>query len=705
MGRITLLRERALASRPSFYGLTTLLRADAYKRWGHLATERNWPLWRARCVQHVLENVPMAVAPEERIVGRIPVLDHEPWMEQRVRQAEQVLSVLPPWPGGDRDHFAVDFEKVFSLGIGGLLAGISSYKGAARDADKRMFYESCEVAVGALGTLVGRFAAQAREAAHRAGEEERRAELTVTENTLRNLISGPPRTFREALQLMLLTMLALNVGERHILNVPGRPDRTLHRFYAADVQGGRLTRQDALELICEFYIQMNNYTPRGLAQSVMVGGTDSADRDVTNELSYLFVEALKHVRLAYPTVGICWNEQTPEELVHLGCELIREGLGSPAFFNDRLIARGLQGYGVSPKDSHSYVNSTCVEITTIGNSNQWVASPYYNVCQSLLNVMRKARDGELAGLHNTDELIELVTKELRVEVTGAAAELSKSWEARKKFGLMPLQSALTADCLARGLDIDREGARYNWVECSFVGLANLADSLAAIDKLCFEDRELSVGEFYDLLERDLEGCKGLRERILNSMPKYGNDDEKVDALAARLTSIFAELCRKTDVAGHPYVPGLFCWIMHDRLGAQTIATADGRLAGKPFADGAGPAQGRERRGPTAAVKSCTRWDHTPMIGGLVLNLKFSPKALERETGLRALADLIRTYMRLGGFEVQVNVVSSDVLEEARLRPDEHKDLLVRVAGYSDYFVNLTATMQDELVARTEFGEV
>jgi formate C-acetyltransferase len=253
------------------------------------------------------------------------------------------------------------------------------------------------------------------------------------------------------------------------------------------------------------------------------------------------------------------------------------------------------------------------------------------------------------------------------------------------------------------LDFDRGGARYNWVENSFVGLANLTDSLIAVQHLVYERKELSLSDFSAVLQRDFDGHEDLRQRIINTLPKYGNDDDQADRVAKEWAEFLIESTESQTVGLHRYVPGFFCWIMHERLGSETGATPDGRRAGWPLADGAGAAQGREMAGPTASVLSTTKWNHRSVLGGLVHNAKFSPSLLRTDEARKALRGVIETYLQRGGFEIQINVVGKETLLDARQHPERYPDLLVRVAGYSDYFVHLNARMQEEIIARTEHG--
>ena len=702
--RVLKLRERALHSEVREPFAKTIIEAEAWRAGG---SEAQWLIGRARRTAAILERLPIEIGPEELLIGRVEMRTPDAQETERLEWAQEVLKEVPPWPGGDIGHFAVDHEKLLRIGVGGLKREIGEYRSrldgnSAEDAEKETFYEACAMALDGLSRFIERHAEEVETQRREEKNPARKAELKRIAEACRQVAEGPARTFHEAIQLMHFAILALHFAEDHVLNVAGRMDRTLYPYYRADLEAGRITPEAAQELINCFYILTNEYTRRGLAISVMVGGRDAEGRDATNAISFMCLQALEEVRLVYPTVGICWHEGTPAALMRLGCGIIAQGLGSPAIFNDEVIARGLRDYGVSEADSVSYINSTCVEITPIANSNVWVASPYYNCPGALLEVLEDADSPK-----TFEELVEAFKQKLSNHVREAVRGIDKTWRGREEHGGMPLQSCLTDDCLAQGKDIDHGGARYNWVECSFVGLANLVDSLVALRQLVFEEKRFTTAEFCEILRDNFEGHETLRQEILNRMPKYGNDDDRADELAVEMTKAFAEICASQRIGSekHRYAPGLFCWVMHERLGKETGATPDGRLGGVALADGAGPAQGRERFGPTGAIKSTTKWPHEPMLGGLVLNLKFSPSALKGDESLEKLRHLIESVMRLGGFEVQINVVDGQTLLDAQQHPEAHQDLLVRVAGYSDYFVHLNPNMQAEVIARTEFGEV
>ena len=289
----------------------------------------------------------------------------------------------------------------------------------------------------------------------------------------------------------------------------------------------------------------------------------------------------------------------------------------------------------------------------------------------------------------------------------AVAEQNEARRQRQVHGGKPLQSIFTRDCIARGLDIDDGGARYNWVECSLVGLANLADSLYVINEEVFRQQRLTLPELQDVLQANFTGYEPLRQRFLRTYPKYGNDHDEVDSLVGAIVAFARQECTRyrMEPDGSPFIPGAFCWIMHERLGRECGATPDGRLAGFPFADGCGGAQGRETCGPTAAILSVTSWDASHLVGGAAFNMKFNGAIFNNPTAKERLGDLIVTFLSRGGFETQVNVLDAATLHQAQANPEAYRDLVVRIGGYSDYFTRLSPEMQAEIILRTEYQQL
>jgi len=695
--RVAALRQAALENRS--YDISSLALIDA-ETWLGRPEGEDWLLWRARRTAGRLERMPIDVSSGELVVGR-PQFG-TPTAEERLgieRVQRDVLKDIPPFPGGDAGHFHPDHEKVLTVGFGGITREIHSRRESATSDEQRVFYDACDVAVRSASAYATRVGNACEEMALRdRAEAERWRELA---RICHKVSVEPPETFLEAVQLMFLTITVLWFGEDHGLASPGHMDRTLRTFYEADLAAGRLTAEDAFEIICCFYIQLNMICRPGAAIAVMIGGRDRHGKDATCELSYLCLEARSATHLVYPTVGLVWHSETPPELMDFACRMLATGVGCPAFFNDEVISRGLREHGVSDADSHDYVNSTCVEIKVTGTSNIWVTAPYYNCPQALLDVLDGVAAGSVPLPVTFEDLNGCVRRNITGKIRAGAQEMDRVWNERAKTGGFPLASCVIKDCLARGQDYDRGGARYNWVENSFVGLANLVDGLLAIKHLVYESGALSLEQLHEVLETDFADAEPLRQHLLKQVPKYGTDNAEADALAVEWADFLSATTEAQTVGLHRYVPGFFCWVMHNALGAQTGATPDGRKAGMPLADGAGAAQGREIKGPTASLLSTTKWRHCRALGGLVHNLRMSKTALCDDRGIAAFRGLIETYLKRGGFEIQVNVVSLDTLRDAQKRPEKHRDLVVRVAGYSDYFTHLTPSMQEEIISRDE----
>lgn len=695
--RISILRQRCMDRKLLAWKDNSLARAKALKQ------SEIIPSWQERqglCTRQVLADLVFEIDDLELLVGRLAPRP-ETVLDSGLALARVYLEQYPV-PGGQTGHCELDLNDLFRLGIDGLMTRIRTLLVKAKP-EQAEAYRSFLSALDGLSIMI-EHAASCAQAAMPASSTERQSELQEIADACLHITHLPPASFREAIQLMWLALLAVQQGEGASLVGPGHIDRTLISFYENDTLSSRLTRQAVLALIENLYLQLNEFIPDGLAIPVMVGGRDAAGRDLTNDLSYLCLEALRRVKLVYPSVGICWHEGTPPDLVNLAIELITKGYSNPAFFGDATIQKGLKALGVPPSQACNYINSTCVEITPVGASNVWVASPYYNLCGMLLEEIK----AEMAQPPDSfKDFQQCYWARLGAAVAQGVAEQNVERQRRKMYGRKPLQSVFTRDCLGRGRDIDDGGAGYNWAECSFVGLANLADSFYILREEVFNLKQLTLAELDSILTSDFKEQESLRTRFMNAYPKYGQDIAGVDTLAQDIVDHAVAECRKHTLLPDDshYVPGTFVWIMHEYLGRQTGATPDGRRAGTPFADGAGPAQGRETRGPTAAILSTTRWDHSRMIGGLAFNMKFNTSLFKTPGGGERLRELVLTYLRRGGFETQINVVDAATLRKARQNPEAYRDLVVRIGGYTDYYTRLSPEMQEEVLLRTEYDHV
>lgn len=639
---------------------------------------------------------------DELIVGKPcyrELSDNEARMLAEARRAfgENVLRT-----DGQGAHMAIDYEKLLSRGVEGIRSEAKERLSETppQDAEKAEFYRAALTALDGLLDYEQRYAAFAAKKAEVETEPVRKAELLKIAATLQKVPREPAESFREALQSVHFVNFCLEG-----LYQLGRPDRYLLPFFEKDRREGKLTDESALELIDCVCILFNEYVNKGLAIGFMVGGRDENGRDICNDLTALFLQSIRHTHLIYPGIGFCVNADTPRELLFLSAELLTEGLSHPAIFNDDLIIQSLRSVGLPASEACLYTHSTCVEITPIASSAVWVASDYINLIQILLDMLGipplgDSNPGEAMTFSDFDGLLAEYRRRLREKVAANAAIQNRRQMERFHHGGDPLVSCFVNDCLLRGRDIDRGGARYNWIEPSFVGLSNLCDSLSVLRTLVFEQKVCTLAEFSDALKKNFEGSEKLFETIKNKIPKYGNDNDEADALLPVVTSWITDAVSKDRTyRGDRFIPSLFCWVMHEHFGTETAASPDGRKAGFPLGDGSGPAQGRENEGPTASILSSTKWNHAPFLGGVAVNLKFS-KASLGEHSAENLASLIRVYLSRGGFEVQVNTVDRETLLCAQKEPENYRDLVVRVGGYSDYFTNLSPAMQAEVLART-----
>ena len=639
----------------------------------------------------------------ELIVGRIVDREFSQEEEAEWKKIQEYAMAAGPSPFGQDSHMTVDYERLLEKGTSGIRREIAEMREnldltLPEDLEKDLFYASCQRCLEGVERFAQRYSQYAAGLAKQCADPGRKKELLRISEICAHVPKKPARDFYEAVQSVhFLTFCLSNkplkpTSPQYQL---GRPDRYFWPFYQRDMEAGRITEEEAQTLLDCLAIQINHRVPHGLSSGYMVGGRDAEGRVVSNDLTRMLMRVVEQVRLVYPSVGLCWCRDTPAEDLETAAKIIGKGHSHPAIFNDEVITEGLKRLGLPPEEACSYIHSTCVEITPIAASNVWVASPYMNLVQKLLDVL----DREYSSM---EELFDAYFAHIGEGIRENLIAEQKSRLERQRFNLDPLLSCFVRDCLEAGRDIEWGGARYNWIMPSFVGLSNAADALYAIRELIFNQKRWDFAGLNKMLAANFQGFETQRQMILREAEKYGNDADGPDSYVQRISQWIAAECgkyRRDD--GFRLAPSLFCWVMHDVFGQETGASPDGRLKGFPLGDGSGPAQGREQNGPTAAVLSCTKWDHTPFIGGIAMNMKFSRKYF-KEDSLRKMTALIRTYLKRGGFELQINVVDRDTLLAAREQPELYRDLVVRIGGYSDYFTRLSPTMQAEVIERTEY---
>lgn len=630
-------------------------------------------------------------------------------------------------PGTGIGHVIVDYPLIINRGFNGILADVESLKERHKsDEKKELFYDSVRIQIEAVIRFVNRFSNLASEMAKEEADPQRKEELREISRICAKVPAEPAETFREALQSFWFVHLLIQIESNGHSMSTGRFDQYMHPFYQEDINKNRITKEGALELLEMLWVKFtsliklrNEYYSIAFAghpmfQNLTIGGQDSAGNDTSNEITKLVLEATSNIRVTQPTVSFRWHKNTPKDLKLQVVDVVSQGLGMPGLFNDEAIIPMMLDKGTEASDANNYSILGCVEPIIEGKSDPRPNIGYVNLPKILeitLNNGKNPKTGELVGKETGDprgftdfnELwraykeqidyaIELLTLADR-QAAGVLAEHKPT----------PFISSLLEGCLNNGKTMQDGGVTYNSGGIMGVGVAIAADSLAMLRKYIFEDKELSFDEMLEILANDYEGHEDLRVRLENDSCKYGNDIEKVDFLARDTGRAFCNAIQsRMTTRNGPYHGALFSVSMYIPQGDALGATPDGRKAGVMLSDGVSPTQNKDTQGPTAAMKSVARLDHSLCYNGTLYNMKFTPDFFDTEQRRKKFIGMVDAYFQMGGFHVQFNVVSKETLEDAKVNPMQHRDLIVRVAGYSAYFIELDPFVQDEVIARTEF---
>lgn len=584
--------------------------------------------------------------------------------------------------------------------------------------------KAMRIAAGALIRFAERYAEEARRLAEKEADAQRRAELLRIAEICMHVPAHAPRDFWEALQMYWFVHLGVTIE----LNTwdafsPGRLDQHLLPFYERGLAEGTLTREMAEELLQCFWIKFNNQpappkvgvtaaesgTYTDFAQ-INIGGVRPDGSDGVNEVSYLLLDVLEELRLLQPSASLQVSKKNPDRFLKRAARILRTGYGQPSLFNADLIAQELIRMGKTVIDARCGGSSGCVEVGAFGKEN-YNLTGYFNLPKILELTLHNGVDprsgmqlgpptGDPRDFQTLDALLEAFSRQVEyfVELKVRGNAIIERLYAR--YLPCPFLSLLIDDCIAKGKDYHDGGARYNTTYIQGVGLGTMADALTAIQYHVFDRRTFSMAELLAALDQNFEGEERLRQQLLHRTPKYGNDDDYADTLMRRVFEIYyAAIEGRPNTKGGQYHINLLPTTCHIYFGSVTGATPDGRLAGTPLSEGISPVQGMDRHGPTAAVRSAAKMDHV-RTGGTLLNQKFTPQVLAGETGLELLVQLVRGYFNLDGHHIQFNVVDTATLRAAQQNPAQYRNLIVRVAGYSDYFCDLSPALQEEIIART-----
>jgi trans-4-hydroxy-L-proline dehydratase len=625
---------------------------------------------------------------------------------------------------GLRDFQAEIERRLAELGDG-VTPKASGAMGAAAEHDEREQLRAMSVAADAAILFAERHAAEASRLAAQEHDPVRRAELERIAQACLRVPAHAPRDFHEALQaywfIHLGVITELNGWDSFC---PGHLDQHLEPFYRQGLADRTLTREQARELLQCFFIKFNNHpAPPKVGVTAAESGTytDFANinlgglqRDGTagvGDVSYLLLEVIEELHILQPSQNVQISHETPEDFLRAALRVIRRGYGYPSVFNTDMVIEEMLRQGKSIADAREGGTSGCVETGAFGKE-AYILTGYFNLPKLLELALHNGRDprtgrqlGPQTGDPSTfDSLCSLFQAWERqvshfVDIKIRGNDIIERIYAEEMPA--PLLSLITDDCIATGRDYNAGGARYNTSYIQGVGIGTLTDCLAAIRQHVYDERAVTMADLLEALHGNFADREPLRQLLRNRSPKWGNDDDAADDLMrAAFETFFHAVDGRPNQRGGRYHIDMLPTTCHVYFGSVTGATPDGRRAGTPLSEGISPVQGQDRRGPTAVFKSAAKMDHV-RTGGTLLNMKFLPQVLEGDDSLAKWAALVRTYFQLGGHHVQFNVVGADTLRAAQADPESHRDLIVRVAGYSDYFCDLSRTLQDEIIARTE----
>ena len=632
-------------------------------------------------------------------------------------------------------HHILDWERLLKKG----------FLGIKKEAEERLakvdytnpdelrkvpFLESVIMAMEAAAEIGLRFATKARELAEKEDGASRKAELLKLAEVCDWVPANPARTFYEALQSVWFAYI-LAYWETMAMRglTPARMDQYLYPYYESDIREERLTKEEAQELIDCFFMKLQDpsWDPEDdhffivgdlTVPHLSVGGYKADGSDATNELSYMFIEAMMHTRVPQPDLGVLIHSKTPDDLLIKACQLVALGIGQPAFHNSdviipALLARGTaSGKQITLEDARNATEIGCLEpvLNGIDGGNQ---AGHINMplCLELalnngVNRVYHKKMGLETGDPKQFKSFEEVQEAYKKQMASAIRDrviLSNTRELSiAEMQPTLFQSALTDGCIENGLPREAGGACYPGCTGFFAtGLPDVADSLTAIKKVVFEDKKVTMAQLCDALDKNFEGYEELRQMLLKA-PKYGNEDDYADEQMVWASHEYAVEGRNyKNARGGKWVPGSLAFSTHAAFGKVVGALPSGRLAGTPVANGSGPCEGSSKKGPTAVLNSLSKVNAAELSNGVGLNMRFDPAVFKNGDGFKRLADFIRTLVEEKLFHIQINVISSDILRAAQKQPEKHKDLVVRVAGYCARFIYLPKSMQDDIIVRTE----
>ncbi|MBU3156897.1 glycyl radical protein [Clostridium estertheticum] len=633
-------------------------------------------------------------------------------------------------------HVSVDYAKVLAKGYKGIIEEVNC---AIKNADKenpqyikqKLFWESIIGSCKAVINYAHRYAKLAREMASKESNAVRAKELLQIAKNCETVPENGATNFYEACQSFWFVHAVINIESNGHSISPTRFDQYMYPYYEIELNSGKFDIDKIQELIDCVWVKLNDinkvrdevstraFGGYPMFQNLCVGGQTREGKDSTNDLSYMCIDATAHVRLAAPSFSVrIWNK-SPDEFLLRCCELSRLGLGMPAFYNDEVIITALVNNGLTIEDAREYGIIGCVEPQKPGKTEGWHDSGFFNLARllevTINNGMSNGKQigpktGEFTKFKSIEEVVEAYSKQMEYFVYQLSVADNSIDLAHAERAPLPFLSCMVDDCITIGKSLQEGGAHYNFTGPQGVGVANVGDSFAAIKKLVFDTKKVTLKDLKEALDTNFgeedptlkENFEDLRQMLIHRAPKFGNDIDEVDELARQGAYIYCkEVAKHKNPRGGNFHAGLYPAAINILFGDLIGATPDGRKAHEALADGVSPVRGADSNGPTAAINSVAKLDHFIASNGTLLNQKFHPGSIQGSGGLRNLASLVRSFFDQKGMHVQFNIIDKETLVEAQKDPSKYRDLVVRVAGYSAQFITLDKAIQDDIIKRTE----
>lgn len=626
-------------------------------------------------------------------------------------------------------HICPNCEKWLKKGPAGIKAEAEKYLETA-SGDKKDFYESVIIVMEGVQQFMMRYCSFLLEKAETEKDKIKKENMVLTAENCKNISSRPAENFHEAVQSLWFLFVVLHMESNASSFSPGRMDSFLYPYYKKDIEKGILTNEKALEIIeClwlkfnEIVYMRNSHSAKYFAGfpigfNIAVGGQNEKGEDFVNELSFLFLKAQEHLGLPQPNLSVRLHKGTKDKILKEAIKVVAKGSGMPQFFNDEAVIPAMEALGISEKDARNYAIVGCVELTTQGNNLGWSDAAMFNLNKILELTLNGGKClltgeqlsenfGDLTTYKTFEELEKSFEKHLNIFMDKMVLACEKVEEAHINLLPSPFLSSVIDNCIEEGKDVTQGGAKYNFSGIQMIQVANLADSLWAVKKLVFDEKKISKEELLSALRDNFKGHEITRAVILNRAEKYGNDIDEVDMMGVKWAEYFKKRLENfRNYRGGLYHTGMYTVSAHVPMGENLGASPDGRLAEEPLADGGmSPVYGRDIKGPTAVLKSVSKIDKKLTSNGGLLNMKFLPEFFRTETGIDKFANMMRGFVDLEIPHIQFNVVRKEDLIAAKKNPENYRGLTIRVAGYTAYFTELSEKLQDEIIARTSYGDI